>query len=388
MPRDLLSRRSLLTIAGSCTIASLGVGAVHARDTDDFSRESFEIMPGTDRETTVHVTDGPQEGPTVVVIGGIHGNETAGYVAAGEIANWEIGAGTLITIPEANAVAIEHGTRTDADGRDLNRQFPEGGEPGTELARAIWDVLLEYDPDVVIDLHESIGIYAGDPVDGVGQAIFHSGGQGVTTAADDAITYVNEQYVEDDKLAFMTGGFTGPNTEPTGLLVHKASRDLGADAFLVETLSVDIDLETRVHWQLALVERLVADGLFPDGSDNGDPDVDEPPEEPDTEPDTDPEEPDDDPGESPTAEIRTIPDDAAERTLESGDTVELDGTCSDAPDGDIVSYEWYITDDDDPDETGGQVDVTVSAESEYPIVLRVEDDEGRSDTAEITLSTT
>ncbi|MFP8955197.1 succinylglutamate desuccinylase/aspartoacylase family protein [Natrialbaceae archaeon A-CW3] len=387
MSRDLLSRRSLLTIAGSCTIASLGVGAVHARESDDLSRESFEILPGTDREATVHVTDAPQEGPAVVLVGGVHGNEVAGYVAAGEIANWEITAGTLITIPEANAIAIERGTRTDDDGVDLNRQFPEGGEPGTELARAIWDVLIEYDPDVVIDLHESIGIYAGDPVDGVGQAIFHSGGQGVATAADDTVAYVNDNYVEDDKLAFMTGGFSSPDTEPTGLLVHKASRDLGADAFLIETLSVDLDLETRVQWQLALVERLVANGLFPDGSDNEEPDVDEPPEDPETDPDPDPEEPDEDPGESPTAEIRTNPDDAAERTLEPGDSVELDGTCSEAPDGDIVSYEWYITDDDDPDETGSRIDVTVSAESTYPIVLRVEDDEGRSDTAEITLST-
>ena len=212
MSRDLLSRRSLLTIAGSCTIASLGVGAVHARESDDLSRESFEILPGTDREATVHVTDAPQEGPAVVLVGGVHGNEVAGYVAAGEIANWEITAGTLITIPEANAIAIERGTRTDDDGVDLNRQFPEGGEPGTELARAIWDVLIEYDPDVVIDLHESIGIYAGDPVDGVGQAIFHSGGQGVATAADDTVAYVNDNYVEDDKLAFMTGGFSSPDT--------------------------------------------------------------------------------------------------------------------------------------------------------------------------------
>ncbi|WP_311136462.1 succinylglutamate desuccinylase/aspartoacylase domain-containing protein [Natronosalvus halobius] len=94
-------------------------------------------MAGTDRETTGYVTQAEVDGPTVVVLGGVHRNEVAGYTAAGKIADWEITAGTLVTIPEVNVAAIERGTRTDEEGTDLNRQFPEGGshEP-TSLARS------------------------------------------------------------------------------------------------------------------------------------------------------------------------------------------------------------------------------------------------------------
>lgn len=383
MLRETLSRRSVLTIAGSCALASAGVA--YASEGPEVSHDTFELLAGTERETTVYVTDSAAAGPTVAVIGGVHGNEVAGYVAANEIVDWTPEAGTLVTIPEANVVAIEDGTRTDDQGVDLNRQFPEGTEPTTDLARAIWDVLLEYDPDVVIDLHESIGIYAGDPVDGVGQAIFHSGGETASTAADEAIAYVNDQYVDESKLAFQTGGFSGPGTEPSGLLVHKAARDLDAASFLIETLSVGLDLETRVEWQLALVEALVADGLFPNGGGNDEEtDVDDPPEEPDDDPDPDPDEPDD--GSGPTADIRTVPADAAERTLEAGETVELDASCSTAHEGELTCYEWYLTDDDDPDATGEIVDVTVAADVEHGITLRVVDEADRTDTAEITLA--
>ena len=401
MQRNSISRRSVLSLAGGCALAGVATaaaGGAREGDADELSRESFVVREGTPEETTVYVTTADADGPTAVVVGGVHGNEVAGYAAAGAIADWGIDAGTLVAIPEANAVAIERGTRTDDDGVDLNRQFPEGSEPETALARALWNVIAEYDPDIVIDLHESTGVYANDPVDGVGQAIFHSDGAAGADARD-AARYVTRNYVDDPDLAFQTGPFTGPNTDPTGLLVHKAARDLGADAFLAETLSTDVPLETRVQWHTAIVERLLTDELRLEATDGGSvPDENDAADESDADgdvPESDDEGDEDDgangenesaDADSPVASIDSCPGNADEVALEPGRTIELDASGSCARGGEIVCYEWDVGQTAQFDETGETIDVTVGANGRDTVVLRVIDDDGASDTESITLS--
>ncbi|ADB60024.1 Succinylglutamate desuccinylase/aspartoacylase [Haloterrigena turkmenica DSM 5511] len=399
MQRNALSRRSVLSLAGACAIAGTGATAVGGAQADGTSRESFTIREGTAEETTVYVTSADADGPTAVVVGGVHGNEVGGYTAASAIADWEIGAGTLVTIPEANAVAIERGTRTDDDGIDLNRQFPEGREPETDLARALWSVIVEYDPDIVIDLHESTGIYANDPVDGVGQAIFHSDGEAAAAAAD-AAEYVTRNYVDDRSLAFQTGPFSSSNTDPRGLLVHKAARDLGTDAFLAETLSTDVPLETRVQWHSAIVERLLTDALRLEATD-GDAESDDPDEDTDENETDDGDETneeaetddadesgdEDEAAEAPVASIETCPGNGAAMALESGQQVELDASGSYVQGGEIIRYEWDVGQTAQFDETGETITVTVGANARDTVVLRVTSDDGETDTESIALST-
>ncbi|SEV98962.1 PKD domain-containing protein [Natrinema salifodinae] len=403
MRPDSLSRRSLLTVTAGCALTGAGVASVvgdtaqSEEDADEsgVTRESFVIREGTDEETTVYVTTADADGPTAVVVGGMHGNEIAGYTAAERIADWTIDAGTLVAIPEANAVAIERGTRNDDEGNNLNRQFTAGGQPETELAQEIWAVISDYDPDVVVDLHESTGIYAGDPMDGVGQAIFHSADQAAVDAAADAADYVTRNYVDDPDLAFEIGPFSAPGTDPDGLLVHKAARELGAEAYLAETLSTDIELGTRVQWHSAIVDRLFqddlllnepAEGTAPDEPADDESDESEAPAEDEGEDEAESgdggEEADREP---PVAEISTDPARAGERVLEPGQTVTLDASGSTAPDGEIVRYEWRVG--DGPfDETGETIDVTVSAKGDHPVALRVVDDADRTDTITLTLS--
>lgn len=430
MGRHTFHRRSFLAVTAGCAIT--GVAIAQTDDDSSVSRDSFALLPGTDHETTVHETRAAVDGPTVLVVGGIHGNEIAGYRAAARIADWDIDAGTLVTIPEANTVAIDDGTRTGADGVDLNRQFPTGSEPRTELARALWDVVLEYEPDVVIDLHESIGIYDDDPVDGVGQAIFHSPSGETSAEADEAAAYVNENHVDDPSLAFQSGYFTGSDMEPNGLLVHKAQREADANSFLVETLSTDVDLETRVEWHTALVRQLVDDDLFleegavPDTDDeeqNEDGESEEPVDDEDEESDEpaddggeENDEPaDDEDGESdestddggeendessgdeggesdestpetPTARIRTIPAWTDVTALEPGEEFELDASASSTPAERIDSYEWDIGDDGTVDSTDETVSVSAPSCGAVTVVLSITDCSGATDTEELFLS--
>ncbi|MFC6767239.1 PKD domain-containing protein [Natrinema soli] len=418
MRRDSLSRRSVLGATAGFALASASAASVVSgaiqNEEGSVSRDSIVIREGTDEETTAYVTTADTDGPTAVVVGGMHGNETAGYTAAGQIADWTIDAGTLVAIPEANAVAIERGTRNDDEGNNLNRQFSGGETPETELARAIWEVVSEYDPDILIDLHESTGIYAGDPMDGVGQAIFHSSGDEATDAAADAADYVTRNYVNDSNLAFQTGPFSLPDTDPSGLLAHKAARDLNADGFLAETVSTDVELETRVQWHTAIVERLLEGELLLEDSDSGSTPKEQVNEEP-AESEPDPEESggdsenddggdggaSDDDGdetssgadeetpdcESPSAQIEALPMWTNESMLEPGQTVTLDASGSSDPDGELVDYEWCVGEDGSFDETGESIEVTISAPGEHPVALRVVDDDGSTDTDRITLAT-
>jgi predicted deacylase len=60
----------------------------------------------------------------MMVTGGIHGDEPAGYLAADEIATWAIDRGTLLVLPRANVPAIAFRTRNAPGEPDLNRTFP------------------------------------------------------------------------------------------------------------------------------------------------------------------------------------------------------------------------------------------------------------------------
>ena len=66
------------------------------------------------------------DGPTVMVVGGLHGDEPAVVLAGDRLvqAAKEITSGKVILVPEANAAAIKAKKRLV--GTDLNRAFPRG----------------------------------------------------------------------------------------------------------------------------------------------------------------------------------------------------------------------------------------------------------------------
>lgn len=112
-------------------------------------------------QTSFYVNDSGVEGPTVLVTGGVHGNEPAGARAAEQILHWPIVRGKLIVIPRVNTAALAANVRfipqAPDDQKDLNRNFPYPGiaeAPRGELATAIWEFVTQQDPDWFFDLHE------------------------------------------------------------------------------------------------------------------------------------------------------------------------------------------------------------------------------------------
>lgn len=120
-------------------------------------------MAGTSAQTPYFVKSGEEKGPTIVVIGGLHGDEPAGYLAARELKKWTITRGQLVLVPDANALAIKRNARFV--GRNMNRLFPgqPKGDAMQRLAAQIWDLIKRSKPDLVLTLHESRGFHSVEP---------------------------------------------------------------------------------------------------------------------------------------------------------------------------------------------------------------------------------
>ena len=124
--------------------------------------EDLALLPSTDWETPLYVKHSGREGLHVLVLGGVHGNEPGGWAAATEIANWTVGAGSLLVAPRANLLATMALQRTLPELGDLNRLYP-GYErhilPMSRMAHAIVQTVRDYKIDLVLDLHESWGFF-------------------------------------------------------------------------------------------------------------------------------------------------------------------------------------------------------------------------------------
>lgn len=227
-----------------------------AKDTLNGDRRIQTLLEGTDRETPVYEITGAKEGPTAVLLGGMHGNEINGYRVAANSTNWEIDAGRLIVIPFANIIAIEQNTRHGPNG-DLNRSFPRGQVPTHDLARAIWRVIEDAAPDVVIDLHRSRGLFNTHPR-WIGQVVLRTETDGTADTANDVVEYMNDRHVPRSmRFHRFTTTSIHDIDRGSGLLIQKVHHDMGVPGFLVELTDFLLDLNTQLRWTTALTERLL-----------------------------------------------------------------------------------------------------------------------------------
>ena len=100
---------------------------------------------------------GPAQGPTAVVVGGVHGDEPEGQIAALRLAREtqpDDVTGRLIVVPCASPDASRAYTRLWPNGVNFNRSFPgdAGGPADQQLAHFFSTVLFPL-ADVVVDMH-------------------------------------------------------------------------------------------------------------------------------------------------------------------------------------------------------------------------------------------
>lgn len=116
----------------------------------------------TSQELAVHFISGQEKGPSVLVFGGIHGDEQAGYLAAERFTKVKIKNGKLILVPRLNAVAIKKNRRQGLGG-DMNRLFdlPEKTDHRNPDAKVVEVAKsLMQSADYVINLHQAYDFYS------------------------------------------------------------------------------------------------------------------------------------------------------------------------------------------------------------------------------------
>lgn len=108
-------------------------------------------------EVPIIVSRGKIDGPCLLLIGGVHGDETNGVEIVRQIVSKGLNkpkVGTVICIPLLNVFGFLNQSREFPDGRDLNRVFP-GSLTGSLASRFAYHIMNEVIPhiDYCIDYH-------------------------------------------------------------------------------------------------------------------------------------------------------------------------------------------------------------------------------------------
>ena len=155
----------LLGMAGRLALG-LENSSVSDLHTSSLRATTNSLLAGTRFATEYYVEDSGTPGPTVMIVGGVHGNEPAGAKAAEVIRHWPITQGRLVVLPCANVLGLAANKRLipnlDTNLNNLNRNYPRAGKeegPRGELAEAIWNVALQFKPNWLLDLHEGFDFH-------------------------------------------------------------------------------------------------------------------------------------------------------------------------------------------------------------------------------------
>lgn len=120
-------------------------------------RQHLIFWAGTPQELEVYKIFGRLEGPTVMIIGGIQGDEPGGYMSADLYADLALKRGNLIVVPRANFKSVVMSHR-GPDG-DMNRKF-EGdlsSDPDQHTVEVLKSLMAE--SDLLLNLHDGSGYY-------------------------------------------------------------------------------------------------------------------------------------------------------------------------------------------------------------------------------------
>ncbi len=216
------------------------------------SREKVVLAKGTVYATDMYIIKSGKPGPVVMIVGGVHGNEPAGYIAAGRMVNTEINKGTLIVLPRANKRAIERNVRYYKGHGDLNRDFPTStyGSADGILARAIWSAVKKYDVDYLMDMHEGYNYSKLKSSSSVGQSlIYYPTGYFRSTVS--SIVYKLNSYISTNYKEFSLLRYPA-----RGSLTRAAGQYLGVKSFIFETCTKQT-LSTRLYYQQKAAQTLL-----------------------------------------------------------------------------------------------------------------------------------
>lgn len=117
------------------------------------------FFEGTEAQLEVFFIQGQIQGPTLLVVGGIQGDEPGGYLAADLYADISLKTGNMIVVPRANFLSIVRNAR-GLHG-DMNRKFAlsdRAKDRETRLVEVIKSLMRR--SDCFLNLHDGSGFYS------------------------------------------------------------------------------------------------------------------------------------------------------------------------------------------------------------------------------------
>lgn len=177
-----MNHRRLLVVAAAALAATLATGTPSLATTPPTSEAPEQITVGTSVEgrPITAIRRGDPDGRRVLVIGVIHGDEQAGLDIVARLADRPLPAGVdLYLVDSMNPDGVAANVRSNANGVDLNRNFPFNwgliAEPGNweysgpsaasePETQAMVTFITELQPDIVIWYHQDAYMIA--PADG------------------------------------------------------------------------------------------------------------------------------------------------------------------------------------------------------------------------------
>lgn len=212
------------------------------------------LAAGTKYATKMYIIDSGKPGPVVMIVGGVHGNETAGYKAAAKFTDCKIKKGKLLVLPQANKLAVEKHVRYLSYYGDLNRDFPYSStdSPNGTIAKAIYAAVKKYDVDWLMDMHEGYDYYKNSKTDSVGQSLIYYPNSSTRTVAKKIVSSLNSgisgTYYDFSLLRYPV----------KGSLARSVGQYLGVHSFIFETCSKP-SLSLRVSRQVKAANILLSE---------------------------------------------------------------------------------------------------------------------------------
>jgi hypothetical protein len=247
-----------------------------------YAGRSHEVFfRGTDHELDVYRIYGQEPGPTLMIMGGIQGNEPGGYLAADLYVDMGLKKGNLIVIPRANFYSILVNDR--GPNGDMNRKFAQvpSFDPDSEVVREIKALMEE--ADYFLNMHDGSGFYHPEYIDNMhnpkryGQSIIADAAT-YTTAdgkffdledmAKRVIGHVNTSIHEDEyRFRFnnhQTSAYDSLHKEQRKSATYFMLTKLKKPAFASETSKSIRDFRKRVVFQTMVVNSFMKEiGIEP-----------------------------------------------------------------------------------------------------------------------------
>lgn len=214
------------------------------------NRTTVVLMEDTELETELVIIRGSSPGRTLFVVGGVHGDETSGWKAAGQLKKIRrLKSGVLIILSPANAPGSRNGVRNVEAYRDLNRSFPGDRDRDCtdQLAASIFQAISVHAPALVLDLHEARREEGNR--DFLGNSLIFSD----TAGMEDLIF---ELLADTEKGALCSSPFSYYGPAPSGSLNREVTEQLGIPVITIEASREDPE-EIRIQNHLDLIREIM-----------------------------------------------------------------------------------------------------------------------------------